>query len=622
MKKLIRSWNVMQQSLTLIRQICPGILFWKSVCALLRAVRPFITIVLTARILDGILAGVRYEILIGYLGALLLLNFGTTTVIHLLEHRNEVLQLKFDQEYEFLLNRKVMEMDYASLEDVKTHQLREKINEIRAMNGGGIHVALSSFPEMIMHLVTVVAASALTYSLFLPTGYNVANGYLRFASSGWSSMLLLVLVIGNVYISMWSNAAMTTNMYRIMDDIIPFNRVFGYYLDNYISTYHAGKDIRIYGEQDLIREESMSLFDDCRRTLGRLSDSQKKYTGLVAFSSALVNTLIYLLIALRGMAGIIGIGMIVQYIGCLQSFTSGIMGFMTSFAELRANEGAVQMLFEFLEIPSKTYTEEKVDVLKRKIGSGEKAIIEFQDVSFHYPGSDTMVLKHLSVRIESGDSTAIVGQNGSGKTTFIKLLCRLYEPTEGRILLNGIPIQEYDMEEYRAYFSVVFQDFCLFPFTLGWNVSGRMDGERDRIEDSLKKAGFGERLGQFEKGIDTPLYRDFNEDGVEISGGEAQKIALARALYKDAPVVVLDEPTAALDPVAEYEFYVHLKENVSKRTVIYISHRLASCRFCEKILVFDQGKIIQAGNHEELISQQKGKYRELWDAQAEYYLEQ
>lgn len=622
MKRLTQLWKYMRKSIAIIRQVCPGILFLKSVYALFQAVKPFVTIVLTAYILDGILARVRYETLTGYLGFLLLMNFGMTVVIHLLEHRNEVLQLKFDQEYEFLLNRKIMEMDYASIEDVKIHQLREKINEIHAMNGGGIHAVVSVFPEILMHLVTIVVAATFTYSLFQSSGYNVENSYLCFASSGWSSVLLIVLVIGNVYISMWSNTAMTGNMYRIMDDIIPFNRVFGYYLDNYISTYHAGKDIRIYGEQNLIREESMSLFDDCKRTLGRLSDSQKKYTGLVAFSSALMNTLIYLLIGLRGMAGIIGIGMIVQYIGCLQSFTSGIIGFMTSLSELQANEGATQILFEFLEISSKMHVKERAVVPKRKIENREKLVFEFQDVSFRYPGSDTMVLKHLSVKINSSDSIAIVGQNGSGKTTFIKLLCRLYEPTEGRILLNGIPIQEYDIEEYRTYFSVVFQDFCLFPFTLGWNVSGKMNGDRRQIEENLVKAGFGERLRQLKRGIDTPLYRDFSEEGVEISGGEAQKIALARALYKDAPIVILDEPTAALDPVAEYEFYVHLKENVFKKTAIFVSHRLASCKFCEKIMVFSQGEIIQVGSHEELIRQRQGKYWELWNAQAEYYLEQ
>ena len=209
--------------------------------------------------------------------------------------------------------------------------------------------------------------------------------------------------------------------------------------------------------------------------------------------------------------------------------------------------------------------------------------------------------------------------NGSGKTTFIKLLCRLYDPTEGKILLNGIDIQKYNYEEYMSIFSVVFQDFKLFSFSLGQNVAANADYDKARVEYCLKKAGFGERLAQMPNGTDTCLYKDFSENGVEISGGEAQKIALARALYKDAPFIVLDEPTSALDPVAEAEVYSKFNEIVGQKTAIYISHRLSSCRFCDEIIVFDHGLIIQRGSHDDLVADEKGKYAELWRAQAQYY---
>ena len=209
--------------------------------------------------------------------------------------------------------------------------------------------------------------------------------------------------------------------------------------------------------------------------------------------------------------------------------------------------------------------------------------------------------------------------NGSGKTTFIKLLCRLYDPTEGKILLNGIDIQKYNYEEYMGIFSVVFQDFKLFSFSLGQNIAANADYDKARVEYCLKKAGFGERLAQMPNGTDTCLYKDFSENGVEISGGEAQKIALARALYKDAPFIVLDEPTSALDPVAEAEVYSKFNEIVGQKTAIYISHRLSSCWFCDEIIVFDHGLIIQRGSHDDLVADEKGKYAELWRAQAQYY---
>ena len=245
--------------------------------------------------------------------------------------------------------------------------------------------------------------------------------------------------------------------------------------------------------------------------------------------------------------------------------------------------------------------------------------VEFRDVSFRYPGSEEYAIRHLSVKFKIGSRLAVVGRNGSGKTTFIKLLCRLYDPTEGEILLNGVDIRKYDYGDYLALFSVVFQDFRLFSFPLAQNVAVAEQYDADRVVACLREAGFGSRLDGLPDGILTPLYKDFDEKGVEISGGEAQKIALARALYKDAPFVILDEPTAALDPVAEAEIYAKFNDIVGDRTAIYISHRLSSCRFCDTIAVFDGGRIVQQGRHDQLVADPSGLYYCLWNAQAQYY---
>ena len=230
------------------------------------------------------------------------------------------------------------------------------------------------------------------------------------------------------------------------------------------------------------------------------------------------------------------------------------------------------------------------------------------------------VLKNVSFRLEPGKNTALVGMNGSGKTTLIKLLCRLYDPTEGRILVNGIDIRKYDYGEYMKLFSVVFQDFRLFSFSLGENVASASMYAKETARKMLDKAGFSQRLEKLEHGLDTVLYKEFDENGMEISGGEAQKIALARALYKDAPIMILDEPTAALDPLAEAEVYRKFQEITDEKTAVYISHRLSSCRFCDEILVMDQGKLVQKGKHEELVKDTGKRYYQLWDAQAQYYV--
>ena len=223
----------------------------------------------------------------------------------------------------------------------------------------------------------------------------------------------------------------------------------------------------------------------------------------------------------------------------------------------------------------------------------------------------------MTCRLPKGQKLAVVGPNGAGKTTFIKLLCRLYDPTEGAILLNGIDIRKYDYGEYLSLLSVVFQDFRIFSMKLGENVAASVDYNSQRVWECLEKAGMRERVERMPDGLETGLFQQ-KEDGIELSGGEGQKLAIARALYKDAPVVILDEPTAALDPVSEYEIYSRFGEMTAGKTSVYISHRMSSCRFCDVVFVFDGGTIVQQGSHEALLAQD-GLYSRLWQAQAQYY---
>ena len=268
---------------------------------------------------------------------------------------------------------------------------------------------------------------------------------------------------------------------------------------------------------------------------------------------------------------------------------------------------------EFLAIPSEKYNG-TLPVEKRDDGDYD---LEFRDVSFRYPNQEQWSLRHVTCRLPKGRKLAVVGPNGAGKTTFIKLLCRLYDPTEGAILLNGIDIRKYDYGEYLSLLSVVFQDFKLFSMKLGESVASSADYDPRRVWECLEKAGMRGRVERMEKGLDTGLFQQ-EEDGVELSGGEGQKLAIARALYKDAPVVVLDEPTAALDPVSEYEIYSRFGEMTAGKTSVYISHRMSSCRFCDVVFVFDGGTIVQQGSHEALLAQD-GLYSRLWQAQAQYY---
>jgi ABC-type multidrug transport system fused ATPase/permease subunit len=278
-----------------------------------------------------------------------------------------------------------------------------------------------------------------------------------------------------------------------------------------------------------------------------------------------------------------------------------------------------------------TYAYKFVDFMKSKDfmpASGEnhcedieKCTIEFKNVYFAYPGSGKYVLEDVSLKIKSGEHLSIVGLNGSGKSTFIKLLCRLYPVNKGEILLNGINIQDYDYKEYNNLISVVFQDFKLLPFTLKENIAFKnaQTIEDRALEPLIKKVGLAKKVEDLKKGLHTHLFKYYEIDGFEPSGGEQQKIAIARALYKNAPIVVLDEPTAALDPMAEYEIYKQFNELVAGKTAFYISHRLSSCKFCDKIVVFSEGRIKEYGTHQELLKYNQGLYSEMYRTQAQYY---
>lgn len=246
--------------------------------------------------------------------------------------------------------------------------------------------------------------------------------------------------------------------------------------------------------------------------------------------------------------------------------------------------------------------------------------IEFKNVSFKYPNAEDYALKNINIKINNGEKLAIVGRNGSGKTTFIKLLCRLYDATEGEILINDVNIKEYNKESIKNLYSVVFQDFAIFSTTLAQNISANDKYDHEKLFDVLDKANIKDRVLKMDKKEQTHISKDIDKFGIEISGGESQKVALARALYKDSPIVILDEPTAALDPLAENEIYSRFNSFIKDKTAIYISHRLSSCVFCNRIAVFDKAHLVQTGTHEELLKDYKNKYFQLWKAQANYYL--
>ena len=342
----------------------------------------------------------------------------------------------------------------------------------------------------------------------------------------------------------------------------------------------------------------------------------RKCGMIQGFTQRLMTLAGYLISGAFCILGAFSVGNVVKFAGALTNIIMGFQRMEEQYKDLCLTARREAYTLKMFRINDEMY-KGQLPVEKRLDNKYE---VEFRNVSFRYPGTDSYALKHFSLKLTVGERMAIVGMNGSGKTTMIKLLCRLYDPQEGEILLNGVDIRKFRQDEYIRLFSVVFQDFRLLSMPLGQNVAASMETDGGRAMEVLARAGLSERMEQMPEGLDTWLYQEIQDEGVEISGGEAQKIAIARALYKDAPFVLLDEPTASLDPLSEYEIYSRFDTMVQNKTAIYISHRLSSCRFCNDIAVFHEGRLVQRGSHEELLKDEKGKYYELWHAQAQYYV--
>jgi ATP-binding cassette subfamily B protein len=580
-----------------------------------KSIMPFINIYMSSRIIDELLRTKDVDRLISLVG----ITIGLNLIIHLLstgfEHLKGLLARIMWQNQDMRINEKIINMDYQHVENPETHILRTKITEAESMNGGGVYALVNYFDELIVGLVTLFTSIILIMEIF-KVNSNIGES-IRFINSPIFNMIFIVmLVICTIYnLKLKENSQ--NKFFNSFNRIINYNRMLFFYNDQ-ISDYNSGKSVRLYHQQPLFNKEFENMCNGFHQILNEVISDNIKYGAANGFISSLLSGLVYIFVGLKAMSGSITIGNIVKYTGSINQFMVGSGMVLTVIVGLKTNNQYLQLYMDFLNIEGEKY-KGTLPVEKRDDDEYE---IEFRNVSFKYPKTNNYVLKNISMKLNIGERLAIVGMNGSGKTTFIKLLCRLYDPDEGEILLNGIDIKKYDYDEYLNLFSIVFQDFKLFSFSLGQNVAASVDYDEDKVEDILIKAGLKERLINMSKGTETPLYKDFDEDGVEISGGEAQKIALARALYRNAPIIILDEPTSALDPIAEFEIYSKFNELVGTKTAFYISHRLSSCRFCDEIAVFHEGRIVQKGNHESLLKDIDGKYYELWSSQAQYYNEE
>lgn len=606
------SWKMMKRAVGYLAKESPGIFPLTLLVAALNAVYPYIGILLSAEILTNLSSPSPRREHIFTLAILLVgLNFLGRRLLDFCGQLLDVLMYSVMKHIERAVAQKAWQMDYSMSADPEINETKLRIT--RWHYNRGVLAMVGQMRNFLQSFLTIGISLALVAEFFRARAVG-EEGVAAFLNHWGSGALFLLLFALSIAYGIYASAKTEKIFFEKEEQVAKYENRLGRLTDSCFEEYQNGKDIRLFHAKDRILR---NMRENVEMHVLKSKDAYRFNRRISSFSLLLnraFNLLVYLFVGVKAIYGAFGVGSILRYTGMVTQMGNGVTLLCDNIRDFRQNFEYIHVYFQYLDMPNFTAAG-KLPVTDE---IREKYEFEFRNVTFTYPGAASPSLSKVNCRFRKGEKIAVVGRNGSGKTTFIKLLCRLCDPQEGEILLNGVDIRSYNYAEYLDFFSTVFQDYQIFSFKLGENVAAESEYDRERAVKSLEEAGFGERLKDMKEGLDTRLFKNFSEDGVELSGGESQKVAIARCLYKDAPYVVMDEPTAALDPVAEADIYQRMNRFTLDKGAVYISHRLSSCHFCDRILVFEQGEIVEQGTHEALLAAE-GLYRRLWDAQAKYY---
>lgn len=556
--------------------------------ALFQTAVPLLNIVVPARLIDEMLGAADGKVLLVYVlslaGGNVLLGLARTW----LDRKWELADMRLRHGMEVRLGEHVMGLDYEKIENPSVLDLKERaLYPIRNQN------SLNELIETVCTMVTAVFSLVSLGAILLRTNAVLILGIFLFC---FIQLLMLKKVQKNMGVFM---AGIPVTMRRSA------------YYENLAADYEPLKEIQLYRARELLLKKLEKAHQDNVELYASTIPKNGVYEGIMGALAQLQLVFVYACNIVSLFAGKISVGDFTMYVNAASKFAENMMTVLKGLVTVHQDCRYMEVYLEFMELKP------TVKAGKKEAPDDRDVTIEFRNVSFHYPDREELVLKNISARFCPGEKISIVGMNGAGKTTFIKLLCRLLIPTEGEILLNGVNINEYSEESYTKLIATVFQDFQLFSFSIRDNIDIGRSGKD--VGDAARQAGIEGWVKKCPAGEATQVTRRFDESGVEPSGGEGQKLAIARAVYKNAPVMILDEPTAALDPYTEYEIYRKFDELSNGKTVFYISHRLSCCQLCDRILVFADGRIAEQGSHEEL-KNAGGIYSSLWNAQAKFYV--
>ncbi|HOG01025.1 MAG TPA: ABC transporter ATP-binding protein [Clostridia bacterium] len=562
---------------------------WRVLHQLIRSALPVVAALAPKLIIDELIGAQNVAHLAAYVALLAGYTLAVGALSSFFGWDGFTRRCRVDAAFGLDLHRRLALADYANLESPDFLDMQEKAKKFLYSDYHGFGYLLDCALDVLGAVLTLAGVASLI------------------ALMSWKLLLLFALLAG---LGAWIEGRARAKAMALSFEVVGDRRRWIYYARLFEDCAY-GKEIRLNGLADwmLAREKAslLQINDNIARQNARFMGAGVAGAAFTFLEQAAAYT--YLIA--RVLEGGMGVGDFVLYAAAVTAFGAALRNMLSSVVDIRSYDLYYDKLDDYLNLPRVM----RQGKLPLPAGAHE---IRFENVGFRYPGAEGWALRNVDITLGPGERLCLVGENGAGKSTFVKLLCRLYDPSEGRILLDATDIREFDYDAYMKLFSCVFQDFRLFSMSIRDNVVLAGDADDEDVLGALVRAGLGERVAGEKDGIFTSIGREFDPEGFEPSGGEAQKLAITRALIRDAPVVILDEPTAALDPKAEYEMFRHFRELVAGKTAVFVSHRLGAAKLCDRVAVFAGGGIAETGAHEELMAQ-GGAYASMFALQASLY---
>ena len=541
-------------------------------------------------VIDGILEGHSIDHVLKIGVFIVLVDLAVGFFCKVIKRLLDVQQENAQEKYISYISAHTCKISYEYLEDPYYLDLKER-GMFALSNQSSIPRLLQDFADIIQKIITLIGLIAIISQV---------------------GIYLLLILVGSIILGASTQLIVLKAQRKLFTRIIPINRRFEYYCSMPVDKKN-GKDLRIYDGKNIIED---NLEEFCDKTFVEFQSGFRKFaiaSGLSQIAGALQVFGTYLFLAYRVYKNNLGIGSFSLFLSSAASFVLTMQGIFQSLTDIGQVVGYLDPLFEFMDLKEEKSKGKEIHF------EGTIDKIEFRNVSFQYPRMEQMVLDDISFVINKKEKISVVGLNGAGKTTLVKLICRLYTPKKGEILVNGININDYEINSYLKEVSAVFQDFKLFNYSILENIT-LLDGDVKRAKEILNEVGLKEYIDNLPNNINTALGKEFDENATELSGGQMQKIAIARAIYKDSSLMILDEPTSALDPISEADTYENFNEMVNGKTAIYISHRMSSSIFCDKILVINGGKVEDYDTHNNLMKKKDSMYCKLFNFQKNNYM--